>query len=54
MVGKPLYTDNFIVELDSISYAQVLVETNISHLVHESIRIDTSFGIIHQHILYGW
>lgn len=31
VIGKPLYTDLFITEMDRIFYARVLVETDIAH-----------------------
>ncbi|XP_070029902.1 uncharacterized protein [Nicotiana sylvestris] len=44
-VRKSLYTDIFTAELEKISYARVLVETDVSQPISECIKIYTSFGV---------
>lgn len=54
VIGKPLYTDLFITEMDRIFYARVLVETDIAHPLPSCIEIHTPSGVIHQDIDYDW
>ncbi|XP_075092374.1 uncharacterized protein LOC142172610 [Nicotiana tabacum] len=54
VVSKPMYTDMNIAEMDRISFARVLVEADISHLLPSDIEIHTPVGVIHQGIEYDW
>ncbi|KAG5630687.1 hypothetical protein H5410_002404 [Solanum commersonii] len=43
-VGKPLYTDQYTIEMNHISYARVLVEVDISQPLLEIFTVDTHHG----------
>lgn len=47
-----MYTNMFTAEMDHISYARVLVETNIFHLLPNGLELHTAAGVIHQSIEY--
>ncbi|XP_075079835.1 uncharacterized protein LOC142165106 [Nicotiana tabacum] len=47
VVGKPMYTDLFTAEMDRISYAIVLVDTDISHPLPNGLELYTPPGVIH-------
>ncbi|XP_019248333.1 PREDICTED: uncharacterized protein LOC109227588 [Nicotiana attenuata] len=53
-IGRPTYTDLYTAEMDIISFARVLVKTNISHPLPSDILIHTPVGVIHQSIEYDW
>ncbi|MCD7469535.1 hypothetical protein HAX54_008639 [Datura stramonium] len=40
-VGRPLYTDNFMVSADKISYARILIEVDVSQTLVELVQIET-------------
>ncbi|KAM3319723.1 hypothetical protein P3S67_006923 [Capsicum chacoense] len=52
VVGKPMYTDKYTAAMERISYARVLVETDISHPLPNRVEISTPSGIIHQNLTY--
>lgn len=54
VVGKPLYTDKVTVGMERISYARVLIETNVSKVLPESIELIMPSGAIQQRITYEW
>ncbi|KAK4721238.1 hypothetical protein R3W88_011471 [Solanum pinnatisectum] len=51
---KPLYTDSFTTSMERISYARILVETDVSHPLLNSIEIVTPSGTFQQAIEYEW
>ncbi|KAK4707080.1 hypothetical protein R3W88_033378 [Solanum pinnatisectum] len=53
-IGKPLYTDNFTASMERISYAKILVETNVFQPLINSIEIITPSGILRQPVEYEW
>ncbi|XP_060182423.1 uncharacterized protein LOC132612099 [Lycium barbarum] len=55
VVSRPLYTDRVTADMERIAYARVLVETNVSQPLIDSIDIVTLSGSIHkQYIEYDW
>ncbi|XP_070008836.1 uncharacterized protein At4g02000-like [Nicotiana sylvestris] len=54
VVGKPLYTDKITAEMEKVSYARVLVETDISQPLPDSFEMQTKWGVIIQQIEYEW
>ncbi|XP_009804428.2 uncharacterized protein [Nicotiana sylvestris] len=52
VVGKPMYTDLYTIEMDRISFARVLVEADSSHPLPSDIELHTPVGIIHQSVEY--
>ncbi|KAH0685969.1 hypothetical protein KY285_016519 [Solanum tuberosum] len=44
VVGKPLYTNRYMAEMNRISYARVLVEVDISQPLMEIVTLDTPHG----------
>ncbi|XP_019262280.1 PREDICTED: uncharacterized protein LOC109240111 [Nicotiana attenuata] len=54
VVGKPLYTDKIAAEMEKVSYARVLVETDISQPLPDSFAMQTKRGVIIQQIEYEW
>ncbi|XP_070007223.1 uncharacterized protein [Nicotiana sylvestris] len=54
VVGKPLYTDKITTEMEKVSYARVLVETDISQPLPDSFKMQTKRGVIIQQIEYEW
>ncbi|XP_060190664.1 uncharacterized protein LOC132619932 [Lycium barbarum] len=54
VVGRPLYTDKYTTNLEKVSYARILVETDISKPLPEFVEIDTPEETIHQIIDYDW
>nr|XP_009775461.1 PREDICTED: uncharacterized protein LOC104225384 [Nicotiana sylvestris] len=54
VVGKPLYTDKITAEMENVSYARVLVETDISQPLPDSFEMQTKRGVIIQQIEYEW
>lgn len=53
-IGKPLYTDNFTASIERISYARILVETDVSQPLIDSIEIVTPSGTFQQPVEYEW
>ncbi|OIS96298.1 hypothetical protein A4A49_01859 [Nicotiana attenuata] len=54
VVGKPLYTDRITAEMERVSYARVLVETDISQPLPDCFEMQTQRGVIVQQIEYEW
>ncbi|XP_019239449.1 PREDICTED: uncharacterized protein LOC109219443 [Nicotiana attenuata] len=54
VVGKPMYTDKITAEMEKVSYARVLVETDISQPLPDSFELQTKRGVITQQIEYEW
>ncbi|XP_019233206.1 PREDICTED: uncharacterized protein LOC109213825 [Nicotiana attenuata] len=54
VVGKPLYTEKITAEMEKVSYARVLVETDISQPLPDSFEMQTKKGVILQQIEYEW
>lgn len=53
-IRNPMCIDNFTASIDRISYARILVETDVSHPLLYSIEIVTSSGTFQQAIEYDW
>lgn len=54
IVGKLIYTDKTTADIERIFFARVLVETDISHPLNDSIEINTPTKVFHQIIAYNW
>ncbi|XP_019259008.1 PREDICTED: uncharacterized protein LOC109237193 [Nicotiana attenuata] len=54
VVGKPLYANKITAEMEKVSYARVLVETDISQPLPDSFEMQTKRGVIVQQIEYEW
>ncbi|XP_019261248.1 PREDICTED: uncharacterized protein LOC109239178 [Nicotiana attenuata] len=53
-IGKPLYTDRFTAHYEKISYARVLVEVDVAHMLPDQIEVETPYGQMTQDIEYDW
>lgn len=54
VVGKSMYIDKITADIEIISFARVLAETDISYLLPDSIEIHNPTGVFHQAIVYDW
>ncbi|XP_060178097.1 uncharacterized protein LOC132608034 [Lycium barbarum] len=54
VVRELLHTDKFTSEYDKISYARVLVNSNVFKPLPRSIEMHTLTGVLHQSVSYDW
>lgn len=54
VVGKPLYTDKWTAQSKRISYGTILIEVDVAQKLPDEVEIDTSYGVLKQHIQYDW
>ncbi|XP_047264095.1 uncharacterized protein LOC124896569 [Capsicum annuum] len=54
VVGKPLYTDKVTAEMERISYARVLIKTDVSRVLPKNIELIVPIGAFQQRIKYEW